>query len=82
MLKEREFWGKWSRLLRLVPGSILSAAVDVGSMLHQVAHNPQPAPGAGLVQGAVAGVVSVVHVADPPLQAVQHHLLDSRGVKV
>lgn len=59
-----------------VPGSILSAAVDVGPVLHQVAHDPQPAAGAGLVQGAVPGVVSMVHIADPPLEAVQHHLLD------
>lgn len=60
-----------------MPGSVLSAAVDVSSVLHQVAHDAQPASGAGLVQGAVAGVVSMVHVADAPLEAVQHHLLDT-----
>lgn len=58
-----------------VPGSILSAAVDVSSVLHQVAYDPQPAAGAGLVQGAVPGVVSVVNVTDASLQTVQHHLL-------
>lgn len=35
----------------------------------------EPASGARLVQGAVAGVVSVVHVTDSVLQAVENHLL-------
>lgn len=61
----------------LIPGSILSAAVDVSSMLHQMAHDPQPAAGTGLMQGAVPGVVSMVHIADPPLETVQHHFLDT-----
>lgn len=65
-------------LWRLVPGSILSVAVDVGAVLHQVAYDPQPATGAGLMQGAVPGVVPVVNVTDPSLQTVQHHLLDTR----
>ncbi|TNN33667.1 hypothetical protein EYF80_056167 [Liparis tanakae] len=64
---------------RRVPGPVVSAAVDVGAVLHQVAHYAQPAVGAGLVQGAVPGVVSVVDVAEPALQTVQHHLLDRRG---
>lgn len=63
------------------PGSILSAAVDVGSVLHQVAYDPQPAAGARLVQGAVPGVVSVVNVTDPSLQTVQHHLLDTNETR-
>lgn len=65
-------------LLPLPPGAILGAAVDVGPVLQQVAHDPQPAAGAGLVQGAVAGIVPVVDVADAALEAVQHHLLDGR----
>lgn len=60
----------------LPPGSVLGAAVDIGPVLHQVAHDAQPAAGAGLVHGAVAGVVPVVDVADAALQAIQHHLLD------
>ena len=64
--------------LHIVPGSILSAAVDVGFVLHQVARDPQPATCTGFVQGAVPGVVSMVHVAESPLQTVQHHLLDTR----
>lgn len=60
----------------LPPGSVLGAAVDIGPVLHQVAYDAQPAAGAGLVHGAVAGVVPVVDVADAALQAIQHHLLD------
>lgn len=60
------------------PGAVLSAAVDVGAMLHQVTHDAQPAAGAGLMQGAVPGVVAMVHVTDLPLQTVQHHFLDTR----
>lgn len=46
-------------------------------MIQQVAYDAQPAAGAGLVQGAVPGVVSVVHVTDPSVQTVQHHLLET-----
>lgn len=60
------------------PGSVLSAAVDVSAMLHQVTHDAQPAAGAGLMQGAVPGVVAMVHITDLPLQTVQHHFLDTR----
>lgn len=57
------------------PGAILSAAVDVGSVVQQVLNYGEPAAGARLVQGAVAGVVSVVHVAHSVLQAVEDHFL-------
>lgn len=64
----------------LQPGSVLGAAVDVGPVLHQVAHDAQPAAGAGLVQGTVAGVILVVDVADAALKAIQHHLLDGERI--
>lgn len=58
-----------------LPGAILSAAVDVGAVIHQVLDDGEPAAGARLVQGAVAGIVSVVHVTHSVLQAVEDHLL-------
>lgn len=58
-----------------LPGAILSAAVDVGAIFQQVLNYGEPATGARLVQGAVAGVVSVVHVTHSVLQAVENHLL-------
>lgn len=63
----------------VLPGSVLRAAVDVGAVSDQQPYDAQPAAGAGLMQGAVPGVVSVVHVTQPALQAVQHHLLERRG---
>lgn len=63
------------RIPCILPGSVPSAAVDVCPVLHQVAHNREPASSAGLTQGAMAGIVSVVEVAEPPLQTVQHRLL-------
>ncbi|PWA13797.1 hypothetical protein CCH79_00016910, partial [Gambusia affinis] len=62
-----------------LPGPVLRAAVDVGAVSDQQLYDAQPAAGAGLMQGAVPGVVSVVHVTQPALQAVQHHLLERRG---
>lgn len=63
-----------------VPGSILRAAVDVSAMPDEQPYDPQPAAGAGLMEGAVPGIVSVVDVTHPPLQAVQHHLLEKATV--
>ena len=65
-----------------LPGAILSAAVDVGPIIQQVLDDAEPAAGARLVEGAVAGVVSVVHLAHSVLQAVEDHLLqgaDTQG---
>lgn len=58
-----------------LPGAVLSAAVDVGAVIQQVLNDGEPAAGTRLVQGAVAGVVSVVHVTHSVLQAVENHLL-------
>lgn len=58
-----------------LPGAILRAAVDVGPVIQQVLDDAEPAAGARLVEGAVAGVVSVVHLAHSVLQAVEDHLL-------
>lgn len=60
-----------------LPGAILSAAVDVGAIIQQVLNDGEPAAGARLVQGAVAGVVSVVDVTHSVLQAVEDHLLNT-----
>ena len=56
-------------------GSILRAAVDVSPVLEEVPHDAQPAPCAGLVQGTVTRVVTVVDIADLVFQTVQHHFL-------
>lgn len=58
-----------------LPGAILRAAVDVGPVIQQVLDDAEPAAGAGLVEGAVTGVVPVIHLAYSVLQTVQHHLL-------
>lgn len=58
------------------PGSILRAAVDVSPVLEEVPHDAQPAPCAGLVQGTVTRVVTVVDIADLVFQTVQHHFLE------
>lgn len=58
-----------------VPCAVLRAAVDVGSVLQQVLDDVDPAAGARFVQGAVTGVVTVIHVTHFILQTVQHHLL-------
>lgn len=60
-----------------LPGAVLSAAVDVGAIIQQVLNDGEPAAGARLVQGAVAGVVSVVDVTHPVFQAVENHLLET-----
>lgn len=65
---------------KTTPGSILGTAIDVGPMLHQVAHDAQPATCTGLMQGTVASVVLVVNVTDSAFQAVEHHLLDGRKI--
>lgn len=58
-----------------LPGAVLRAAVDVGSVVQQVLDYAEPAAGARLVESAVTGVVSVIHLAHSVLQTVQHHLL-------
>lgn len=58
------------------PGSILSAAVDVGAVLEEMPHDAQPAPGTGLVQGTVTRVVTMVHVTSLVFQTVQNHFLE------
>lgn len=59
-----------------LPGAVLGAAVDVGAVIQQVLDDVEPASGARLVEGAVAGVVAVIHLTHSVLQTVQHHLLE------
>lgn len=58
-----------------LPGPVLCTAVDVGTIIQQVLNDAEPASGARLMEGTVARVVSVIHLADSILQTVQHHLL-------
>lgn len=58
-----------------LPGAVLRAAVDVGPVIQQVLDDAEPAAGTRLVESAVPGVVSVVHLTYSVLQTVQHHLL-------
>lgn len=58
-----------------LPGAVLCAAVDVGAVIQQVLDYAEPATGARLVESAVTGVVSVIHLTYSVLQTVQHHLL-------
>lgn len=58
-----------------LPGPVLCTAVDVCAIIQQVLDNAEPAPGTCLMQSTVARIVSVIHLADSVLQAVQHHLL-------
>ena len=58
-----------------LPSAILCAAVDVRSVIQQVLDYAEPAAGARLVQSAVSGVVSVIHLTYSVFQAVQHHFL-------
>lgn len=57
------------------PCAILCATVDVGAVIQQVLDYGEPAAGACLVERAVTGVVSVIHLTYSVLQTVQHHLL-------
>lgn len=72
-MSERE--GGGGAFLFNLPGPVLGAAVDVGAIIQQMLNDAEPAPGARLMECAVARVVSVVDLADSVLQAVQHHLL-------
>lgn len=65
----------WTNKCVRLPCAVLRAAVDVGAVIQQVLDDAEPTTGARLMEGAVAGVVSVVHLTDSVLQTVQHHLL-------
>lgn len=58
-----------------LPGAILCTAVDVGPVIQQVLDYAEPATGACLMESAVTGVISVIHLTYSVLQTVQNHLL-------
>ena len=62
-----------------LPRAVLRAAVHVGPVLQQDVQDVGPAPGAGFVQGRVAGVVAVIHILTVFLKAVQDNILRGQG---
>lgn len=64
-----------------LPGAVLSAAVDVSPVIQKVLDYGEPAAGACLVERAVTGVISVIHLTHSVLQTVQHNLLKKKKKK-
>lgn len=62
-----------------MPRAVLRAAVYVGTVLQQDVQDVSPAPGAGLVQGRVASVVTVIHIFTVFLEAVENNVLWEQG---
>ena len=57
------------------PRPVLSAAVDVGSVLQQHLDDLAPPSAARLVEGGVPRVVTAIHFSHVLLEAIQHYVL-------
>lgn len=58
-----------------LPRAILCTAVHIGPVLQQDVQDVSPAPGAGLMKGCVASIVTVIHVFAVFLEAVENNIL-------
>lgn len=58
-----------------MPCAILCTAVHIGPVLQQDVQDVSPAPRAGLMQGRVASIVTMIHVFAVFLEAVENNIL-------
>lgn len=61
------------------PGPVLGTAVDISAIFKEVSYNIEPSPCTSFMQGTVTRIVSMVHITNLILQAVQDHFLWEEG---